>query len=204
MIEHLSVDSVDSAGNVASIGKVGRVLGARGVSGTLRVMPYSGLDTVLTAVAKIILVAPQPDIRLAARMATKIDAIVGLEVPVKKFFWQGKTLMLECVGIDNREQAEALKGCEIQLERGVFPTLPPNEFYQIDLLGFEVFSSTHKIGVLTSFIENSAQSVMCIKKTQIEDDQSVRHTEELIPFVSQIVLSVDLEARKIVVDWVYD
>lgn len=111
---------------------------------------------------------------------------------------QGDSLVAEVVLLDGhppltREQAMALKGVEIQVDRADFPRADADEFYHADLIGCQVIGQGDaRLGVVAGVDDHGAQQVL-----RLADDM-------LIPFVRQIVLSVDLDARQIRVDWAAD
>lgn len=48
------------------------------------------------------------------------------------------TLIMTIKGVEDRNQAEALRGTKLYVERSQLPDLPSDEFYHSDLLGLEV------------------------------------------------------------------
>lgn len=87
-------------------------------------------------------------------------------------------------GIDDRNAAEALRGTELFVERGALPDLGENEFYQADLIGFDVLRNGRKIGVVDCFQNYGAGDI-------IELDNG-----EMVSFVGA---DVDLENKVIIV-----
>lgn len=105
----------------------------------------------------------------------------------------GASLVARLDGLDDRDAAMKLRGAEIEVERAELPPAGPGEIYWADLIGCEVVSSSGVLlGTVRSLYENGAQDVLVVQNER----------QRLIPFVmGPIVQSVDLAARKVVVDW---
>jgi 16S rRNA processing protein RimM len=105
----------------------------------------------------------------------------------------GKALVAKLEGVDDREVARTLMGCEIAIDRG---QLPPAEdgYYWVDLIGCDVIDQHGKhLGKVVDMIETGSHDVMRIKG---DKDQ------HLIPLVEgHFVTRVDIPNKKIHVDW---
>ncbi len=87
-------------------------------------------------------------------------------------------------GIDDRNMAETLRGTELFVERDALPDLSDDEFYQADLIGFDVIRDEKKIGVVSCFQNYGAGDI-------IELDNG-----DMVSFVGA---TVDFDTKKIVV-----
>jgi len=95
-------------------------------------------------------------------------------------------------GIESREQALKLKGAAVEVERSALPQADAGHYYLADLVGLEVVNQRGEaLGSVEGWISNGAQDVMQVKG-------------RLIPWVAAIVKEVDLEAKRIRVDWEMD
>lgn len=105
----------------------------------------------------------------------------------------GPGVILRFSGVEDREQALAMKGRELAIEREWLPDLEEGEFYRADLLGLDVVNLQGiALGQLVDFIETGANDVMVIRGSR----------EHLVPWVhGNFVKAVDPESRQIVVDW---
>jgi len=106
----------------------------------------------------------------------------------------GGRLCLHFEGVDDRTAAEALTGSLLEAERpeGERPE-DPEEFYDDELVGLEVFTeSGDRVGSVTEVLHLPAQDVLAVRATPDAP-------EILLPFVSEIVPIVDLDARRIVI-----
>ena len=87
-------------------------------------------------------------------------------------------------GIDDRNMAETMRGTELYIERATLPDLNANEYYQADLIGFDVIRGGKKIGTVDCFQNYGAGDI-------IELDNG--------DMVSFIGAAVDLENKTVVV-----
>lgn len=63
-------------------------------------------------------------------------------------------------GVDDRNTAESLRGTELFIERGALPDLDTNEYYQADLIGFDVVRGGEKIGTVECFQNYGAGDII--------------------------------------------
>lgn len=106
-----------------------------------------------------------------------------------------KVLVASLAGITDRDQALALKGCEIAVDRASLPTAPEGEYYWSDLVGLNVVNLRGEpFGTIEQILEAGAHDVLVVRGER----------ERLIPFVGQIVRHVDLASRTVQVDWELD
>jgi 16S rRNA processing protein RimM len=106
---------------------------------------------------------------------------------------QGKNVVARLEGIADRNQADELTGCQIFINPEQLPGLEAGEYYWSDLIGLTVETlQGESLGKVASMMETGADDVMVLKGER----------ERLIPFVmDQIVMEVDLDSRRLVVDW---
>ncbi len=97
-------------------------------------------------------------------------------------------------GIPTREAAEALKGTRLYALRARLPPLPEDEFYHADLLGLPVYDTGGvQIGSLRAVHDHGAGDILEILQTG-------GRPLLLLPFTRACVPTVDLTARRIIVD----
>ena len=63
-------------------------------------------------------------------------------------------------GVDDRNAAETLRGTELFVLRDDLPKLQDNEYYQSDLIGFDVIRGGIKIGVVDCFQNYGAGDII--------------------------------------------
>lgn len=108
---------------------------------------------------------------------------------------QSRFLVAALVGITDRDQALALKGCEVAVKRDSLPEAPEGEYYWSDLVGLNVVNLRgDAFGVIEQILEAGAHDVLEVRGER----------KHLIPFVGQIVRHVDLAAGTVQVDWELD
>ncbi len=112
---------------------------------------------------------------------------------VKSVKVQGKGLIAKLEGVNDRNQAESLAGAEIAVDPTLLPRLPQGEYYWRDLIGMSVVTREGvELGEVDHLLETGANDVLVLKGER----------ERLVPYiVEQVVLEVDLDARRITVDW---
>lgn len=66
-------------------------------------------------------------------------------------------------GVDDRNSAEALRGTELYIARDTLPDLQENEYYQADLIGFDVIRDGKKIGIVECFQNYGAGDIIEMK-----------------------------------------
>ncbi len=99
-------------------------------------------------------------------------------------------VLLKLAGIDTVEEAEALVGQEISVSRADLPPLPEGRYYIADILGMEVVTDEGRV----------LGKVADVFKTGSNDVYTVRGDKEyLIPVIDEVVLSTDLDARRITI-----
>ncbi len=155
---------------------VGHVLGAHGIKGWVRV--YSNTS---------------PRENVVAYSPWRIEVGEQMKTLAVSGRVQGKNILARLEGIENRDQAEALAGCKLYISQRQLPQLEEGEYYWSDLIGLQVENlAAEPLGTVESMLETGADDVMVLQGDR----------ERLIPFViDEIVHEVDLEGRRLVVDW---
>lgn len=97
-------------------------------------------------------------------------------------------------GIATKEDADAARGRELLVPRDRLPQLPDDEFYYADLIGLDVVDAGGQaLGKVKAVHDHGAGDLL-------EVHMSGASTTVLIPFTKASVPTVDLTARRIVVD----
>lgn len=100
-------------------------------------------------------------------------------------------------GVETREAALAMKGFEVGVPRAALPAVK-GEIYWEDLKGLSVVNRTGvPLGTVRGVVEHGAHPLL-----RVADETAA--PERLIPYVPAIVDRVDLDARRIDVDWEAD
>ncbi len=120
----------------------------------------------------------------------------------RKAGWQSATLeefkvrpaavSAKLAGVDDRNAAELLQGCDVAVTREELGPAREGEIYWVDLVGLEVVNRQGEaLGRVEELLRTGGADVLVIRGER----------ERLIPFVASYVLGVDREAKRITVDW---
>jgi 16S rRNA processing protein RimM len=168
------------------LAQVGYVAGAYGLRGGIRITPFS----------------PDADALLNVK-TWWLDKPSLRPVSVRTAKFHSGDVVATLVDLEDRDAAEALKGASVQVSRREFPALPEDEYYWSDLIGMDVVNlQGEALGKVADMMHNGAQSILRI--TPVPDPSVEKAQERLVPFVDQFVKTVDLEAKKLTVDWGLD
>jgi len=115
---------------------------------------------------------------------------------------QGKTIVAQLKGVDDREKAHSLIGTDIAIEPSQLKELNENNFYWRDLQGLKVVGINGvTFGTVSQMMATGANDVIVVK---LEEDlaKAKGEKEMLIPYLmDRVVKKVDLEEGLIEVDW---
>ena len=168
--------------------EVGHVLDAWGTRGWIKVAPAAAEAAALLAAPTWWLQAPPTALAprrlaLARRLARR----------------HGQSVVALLEGVEQRAQAEELKGWTIHLRRQDFPPAAEGEFYWVDLIGCEVCTRQGvALGRVGGLLDSGAQAVLRVQRPA---GAAAADGERLIPFVDAYIVEVDLAGRRIVADW---
>ncbi len=193
--------------------EIGKIIAPQGLRGDLRVYPSSDFPERFTEPGKRWLLSP-------GQVEPQCIELLGGR------YLSGKGLyVIELAGIENREQAEALRNSQLFIEKGDRPQLEEDEFYVPDLIGLTVINQLNGeiIGKVVSIIsagndllevEKISTDTPVISEVNTGDNlpqesgrsrrkkhqkksQSAQSENILIPFVKEIVPMVNFEQNLI-------
>ncbi len=166
---------------------MGRVVGPYGVSGWIKVFPYTEYIDGLLDYPTWWLGRGDGEWRKFKVNASEVHGNI-------------LTALLE--QNSDRTAAMRLKGLQVAIPRAQLPVLPKSGkdgYYWSDLIDLEVVNlHGEELGKVTGLLETGANDVLQVKSLKGDE------TERLIPFISQVIAKVDLKARRITVDWGVD
>ncbi len=155
---------------------MGRVTRTHGVRGEIRVVPYTESVGNLKLYGRLYFRAPNEDEKLIRVIKAR---------PHKNF------VLLKLEGICTQEVARKLVGAEVLIPRSWLPSLGPDEYYWIDLIGLTAVTEEGRVlGQVKRLLPTGADDLLVLAL----DDKEV-----FLPFRAEIVPSVDLKAGTIVV-----
>jgi 16S rRNA processing protein RimM len=130
----------------------------------------------------------EPEVLAAQRKWRLADT----EYAVQETRLHSGTLLAKLAGIDDPEQAQKLKGRAVRIPR---PEAGEGRYYWTDLIGLEVVNLQGvALGAVRRMSSNGAHDVMEVAGARTH----------LLPFVPAYVAKVDLQAKRIEVDWQED
>jgi len=168
--------------------EVGRILDAWGINGWFKIQPHSASPEALFSSKRWFL---QP----TERGPRPFEGTVLLRIVQAKE--HSDSVVASAEDIPDRNTAERLKGSRIFISRSSFPTPSPDEFYWVDLMGLQVINREGvELGTVTDLMATGPNTVLVLQWQAQEQTH-----ERMIPFVNAYIDSVDLKARRILVDW---
>lgn len=160
---------------------LGRVIGAFGVRGELKLESFT-----------------DPRERILGYQPWILRDVQGREREVSGARGRGtpKGLVVRLPEVEDRDAAEALRGCELYVPRAVLPPAQDGEFYWADLEGLRVETVDGvRLGTVSHLFSTGANDVVVVRGA--EDGR-----ERMVPFVRpDFVRAIDLDAGTMVVDW---
>lgn len=119
------------------------------------------------------------------------------EVEVESAKIHNDVLVVKLKGVDDRDAAFACKGQQVAVPREALPKPNEGEYYWSDLIGLVVKNQQGvDFGCIVDVFETGANDVLVVNTGQARGN-----VERLIPFIDQVVLTVDLQAKTLMVDW---
>jgi 16S rRNA processing protein RimM len=98
------------------------------------------------------------------------------------------------IGIKTKEEADALRGTELYVDRTRLPSLPDDEFYHSDLVGLQAVDTGGVVLGLVAAVHNHGAGDI------LEITGPGRKSVLMLPFTLAAVPTVDLAAGRVVVD----
>ena len=155
---------------------LGKIVGAHGIKGALRIKPYTESAAAFQTSAPI-------------RLSHKSGWEKAVEIQWVKPHSKGWLLAVKEIG--NRDQAQALVGAEVLIERKRLPEPEEDTYYWSDLIGLSVFSEQgQSLGKIKTIMRTGSNDVYVV---QDRSDGQTRET--LVPALKSVVLEVNLEQR---------
>ena len=121
---------------------VGKIVAPQGIRGEVRVQTYSENP------------ADFKKFKIQSKKFKSEDFKFVRAVP------NSTVIIAKINGFDDRNAAETLRGTELFINREQLPTLTDNEYYQSDLIGFDVIRNGKKIGIVDCFQNYGAGDII--------------------------------------------
>ncbi|WP_242057703.1 MULTISPECIES: ribosome maturation factor RimM [Nostoc] len=165
--------------------EIGKIVAPQGLSGELRVYPDSDFPERFEVPGKRWLLRP------GQTEPQPIELLAGRYIEGKNLY------VIKLAGVENRNQAEELRGCKLMVPVSDRPQLAENEYHVLDLIGLEVFmqASGELVGTVVDIIPAGNDLLEVKLHESFARDKNQKTV--LIPFVEAIAPVVDLQARRI-------
>lgn len=155
---------------------VGAVAGSFGVRGEIRLKSFCAIPDEIEDYSP-----------LTNEDGTKTYTLT-LTRPIKNGF------VAHLSGVETKEQADALKGLRLFVQRDRMPNLPDDEFYHADLIGLAVYDTGGTLlGTVKSVQNHGASDLLELHGPNLKGTL-------LLPFTMAAVPTVDLEKGRIIAD----
>jgi 16S rRNA processing protein RimM len=106
-----------------------------------------------------------------------------------------KGVLAKLAGVETPEEARLATGSEIAVARDELPAPAPGEYYWSDLEGLQALGREgHPLGRIEEFRATPGGTVVVIRGER----------QHWVPFVKERIVSVDLDAGRVVLDWAAD
>jgi 16S rRNA processing protein RimM len=130
-----------------------------------------------------------PDLRF--KVGSKLTLDSGQELKIKSSRWHNQILLLGFEGVDDRNQIEALRDQLISSQVDL-SALAPGEYHYQQLIGCQVYLQNNDlVGQVSEVVKLPGQDLLSVDKNG---------SQVLIPMVKQIIISIDVLTKKIVVN----
>ena len=163
---------------------VGRITGHRGTLGEVTVRVFDGDASAWSGVNEI-WIARGPDSAAEPR-------------PVRSARAYRDRLVLALDGVEDASSAAALRGGLVSVAASAAPPLPRGRYWRAALLGMEVVHPGGLVGRVVDILITAGPDLLVIRR-EGGGASSSSSNEVLVPWVDEIVESVDEGARRIVI-----
>jgi len=152
---------------------VGQVLKPQGIKGEL----------------KVISISPNPDrFKTLKKIFIKKENLTSYSIESVRI--SDKFVFLKLFGINNRDDSENLRGCDILIDKSDLIDLLPDEYFIHDLIGCQVVTEEGlNLGDICEVSQYSGNDVYVVKNDVGK--------ELLLPATKEVIKQVDIKNKKI-------
>ena len=134
-----------------------------------------------------------PDLRFVPGAVLRTDPADRGPITITGVHWHSGTLLLRLEGVDSREAAEAVRNTELLVDVADLPAIEdPDSYYDHQLVGLTARLPDGTVLGEITVVRHEAQDLLVVRRREGGD--------VLIPFVTAIVPTVDLDGGFVVVD----
>lgn len=156
---------------------VGKIVNTHGIRGEVKVYPQTDFpDVRFKPGAKLTMYPPESGSPIVVEVASARE--------------QKKMYVLKLKGYDDINQVERYKGWELKVSDAERVPLEEGEYYVRDIIGCEVVTEDGQtLGTITDTLSPGANDIWVVKLP--------KGKELLLPVIDDVVLDVDIAARKV-------
>jgi 16S rRNA processing protein RimM len=155
---------------------IGKIVASFGIRGELKVWPHTDI----------------PD-RFVTLETVYLSPGYGLYTIETVRPYKGNMLLIKFRSIDDATAAEALCNSELCVPLSALPGLPPDCYYQHDIVGLQVFKlDGSRVGVVEKIMSTGSNDVYIVKAP---DKKQV-----LIPAIKEVIKQIDLIRHVMYID----
>lgn len=155
--------------------EIGKIVNTHGLRGEVKVVPWTNTPDVFEDIEYVY---------VKGKEEKKLE--------ISNIKYQKNNIIVKLKGLDDITDAERLKNAVLTTDREQLPELSEGEYYIEDLIGCEIFSEEGKsYGRLDDVINTGSKDIYVVKRQGMKD--------LLIPVIDEVVLNIDIEAKKIIV-----
>lgn len=156
---------------------IGRVSKPHGIKGGVRAISYADGPDIFREIPHIYLKNKDGSIR-----TLEIVSVSTVKGAVILNFNE-----IKCI-----DSVDAIRGCELYIERSFLPPPTEDEYYHIDLIGLDVITTGGVLlGKICEVMQTGGNDVFFVKKGK---------EEHLIPAIKEIVKKVDIAGGKVLIE----
>ena len=122
---------------------VGKIVAPQGIRGEVRVQTYTNTPTDFKSLPVISSKFAPDDFKFVRQLNPNSTVIIA-----------------KIRGFEDRTAVEALRGTELFIERNALPQTDDDEYYQADLIGFDVIRNNIKLGTVSCFQNYGAGDII--------------------------------------------
>lgn len=129
---------------------------------------------------------------------TKLDAVYVGDSHTRRAIegvspYKGDTILVKLKGIDDATTAEKLRAADLFIPVSQLAKLPPDSYYQHDIIGLRVFTLDNTLlGTIVDIIETGSNDVYVVKMGD--------GTQQLIPAIKDVIKQIDLIRHNMHID----
>lgn len=156
--------------------EIGQIVNTQGLKGVVKINPFTD-DVKRFEELKEVLIQTKKEL---------------ISVKIQEVRYQKNQVLLKLEGIDTIEEAEKYRDCYLKINRKDAKKLPKDTYFIADLIGLMVYDEKDELLGKIEDIFSTGSNDVYVVKNQLGK-------QILIPAISDVVKSIDLEKGKIIV-----